>query len=387
MAATHLGTYYYMSPEIFEYKEYTNKIDIWSLGCVFYEMLYGKRPFEAKTLIELKQKVFNKEINFENKNCNISDQTIDLIKRMLENSPENRISWIDLYSHPVIVGGKNLLSISRITTRKIKQETFEKGKEIYIKEGKRKIEKKKGENDKTSSDEEKNKYPKNIDEIFQSITENKKLIKDIEKKITFKKNLCSLLAKGLNESQLIITFYGLEHLIVYFVLSKKSYILSENLNDLFLEFKKKYPIFVKDEYYIRIKEEIEEIRKEMKDFYEISYNEMLEIMNKGEFAKKYNDHIKFDINFPGFENFYKECLIHYLINLNDKAQNLSKVKTNEKHARTLISHCFKIIDCINIDKFSTNYRFENHEKNLNKLEKKSFEELINKLKDEIQNIY
>ena len=39
LASTQIGTPYYMSPEIMDNKRYNSKTDIWSLGCVLYELL------------------------------------------------------------------------------------------------------------------------------------------------------------------------------------------------------------------------------------------------------------------------------------------------------------------------------------------------------------
>ena len=47
-ARTVIGTPYYLSPELCEEKPYNHKSDIWSLGCVLYELCTYKHPFEAK---------------------------------------------------------------------------------------------------------------------------------------------------------------------------------------------------------------------------------------------------------------------------------------------------------------------------------------------------
>lgn len=41
------GTYWYLPPETFgdSGAEVSCKVDIWSVGVIFYELLYGKRPF------------------------------------------------------------------------------------------------------------------------------------------------------------------------------------------------------------------------------------------------------------------------------------------------------------------------------------------------------
>ncbi len=38
LARTQIGTPYYLSPEICQQKPYNNKSDVWSLGCVLYEL-------------------------------------------------------------------------------------------------------------------------------------------------------------------------------------------------------------------------------------------------------------------------------------------------------------------------------------------------------------
>ncbi|XP_063171466.1 serine/threonine-protein kinase Nek5 [Candoia aspera] len=56
-ASTCVGTPYYLSPEICENKPYNNKTDIWSLGCVLYELCTLKHPFEGNNLPQLIMKI------------------------------------------------------------------------------------------------------------------------------------------------------------------------------------------------------------------------------------------------------------------------------------------------------------------------------------------
>ena len=52
-----VGTPYYLSPEIIEGRPYSFKSDIWSLGCVVYEMATLMPPFRASSMKGLSQKV------------------------------------------------------------------------------------------------------------------------------------------------------------------------------------------------------------------------------------------------------------------------------------------------------------------------------------------
>merc|ERR1712228_1016529 len=56
-AQTHVGTPYYMSPEQIQSKSYNEKSDIWSLGCIVYEMAMLSPPFKAANYLHLAEKI------------------------------------------------------------------------------------------------------------------------------------------------------------------------------------------------------------------------------------------------------------------------------------------------------------------------------------------
>lgn len=56
-AATNVGTPLYMPPEILAKQPYSEKADVWSLGCVIYELAALQPPFQATNMDSLKIKV------------------------------------------------------------------------------------------------------------------------------------------------------------------------------------------------------------------------------------------------------------------------------------------------------------------------------------------
>jgi serine/threonine-protein kinase ULK/ATG1 len=62
MAKTMLGSPIYMAPEVLRGENYTTKADIWSLGVVLYEMLFGVCPFQSKSIAMLISTINSSEI-------------------------------------------------------------------------------------------------------------------------------------------------------------------------------------------------------------------------------------------------------------------------------------------------------------------------------------
>ena len=62
LAYTQTGTPYYASPEVWRDEPYDAKSDVWSLGCILYEMAALRPPYEGKTMEDLYKNVQTKPI-------------------------------------------------------------------------------------------------------------------------------------------------------------------------------------------------------------------------------------------------------------------------------------------------------------------------------------
>jgi len=60
---TQTGTPYYCSPEVWKDKPYDSKSDLWSIGCVLYEMCALQPPFQAKDMQGLFKRVLTGRYN------------------------------------------------------------------------------------------------------------------------------------------------------------------------------------------------------------------------------------------------------------------------------------------------------------------------------------
>ncbi len=96
---TFCGTYEYMAPEIFESAAYTEKVDVWSLGILLYELLHGYSPFRAPTLLEIYKNILKRKIKFAD---GMSEQAIDLISKILRYKPEERLNVQQILAHPYL---------------------------------------------------------------------------------------------------------------------------------------------------------------------------------------------------------------------------------------------------------------------------------------------
>ncbi|EAY03521.1 CAMK family protein kinase [Trichomonas vaginalis G3] len=93
------GTPLYMAPELVQEYPYTEKIDIWSLGIILYELYYGKPPYFTDSMYNLIKMIINEPITWPGP---ISDEFKDFILKALVKDPDSRWSCEQLLNHPWI---------------------------------------------------------------------------------------------------------------------------------------------------------------------------------------------------------------------------------------------------------------------------------------------
>ena len=168
MALTQIGTPYFTAPEIWKQMPYDYKCDIWSLGCILYEMTTLHVPFLGLNMQELYYNILNLKYkpipNIYSKELN------EIINLMLNKNPDNRPSAIELLNNKIILkkieefniknDNKDESSYINNTIQKIiddyhkKIKKFDKSEIIFIKSEKF--------NDKDISSKEENNHKKNI---------------------------------------------------------------------------------------------------------------------------------------------------------------------------------------------------------------------------------
>jgi serine/threonine protein kinase len=90
-----------MAPEILKEEIYTLKADIWSLGVVLFEMLFGYCPFESSSISQLINVIKDNELKIPKDINPISDECEKLIRKMLVKDQFKRIEWVDLFDFKI----------------------------------------------------------------------------------------------------------------------------------------------------------------------------------------------------------------------------------------------------------------------------------------------
>lgn len=85
-----------MAPEVLKGETYNRKADIWSLGVVLFQMVYGKCPFESKSIAKLIKLLDEEDLIFP-ETPKISLTLRDLLKKMLVKDHNGRMDWPDIF--------------------------------------------------------------------------------------------------------------------------------------------------------------------------------------------------------------------------------------------------------------------------------------------------
>ena len=97
---TQTGTPYYASPEVWKDKPYDHKSDVWSLGCVLYEMITLRPPFRAKDMEGLFNKVCKGQ--YSRIPDRFSDDLFKIVQYLLIVNSIQRPSCDQILQHPII---------------------------------------------------------------------------------------------------------------------------------------------------------------------------------------------------------------------------------------------------------------------------------------------
>ena len=104
---TYCGTYEYMAPEVVSGGIQDDKVDIWSLGVLLYELMHGKTPFKAATPYEINKKTLEGSIAI---SSGLSPEIKHFLKSTLRHHAKNRPSARKLLTHQLF--SKHKMAIS-----------------------------------------------------------------------------------------------------------------------------------------------------------------------------------------------------------------------------------------------------------------------------------
>ncbi|NXD01653.1 STK36 kinase, partial [Certhia familiaris] len=119
------GTPLYMSPELVEERPYDHTADLWSVGCILYELFVGTPPFYTNSIFQLVSLIIKDPVKWP---MTMSPVFKSFLQGLLMKDPHQRLSWPELLSHPFIAGRVTVIDdteehgISNPFTTKLSQE-------------------------------------------------------------------------------------------------------------------------------------------------------------------------------------------------------------------------------------------------------------------------
>ena len=128
MGYTQTGTPYYASPEVWKDKPYDSKSDIWSLGCVIYEMCALNPPFRAQSMDDLFKKVIRGY--YPDISNRYSKDLSEILKLMIQIEVGARPSCDELLKMPIIKKRIEFFNNKNNVEKEIKDENISANKEL-----------------------------------------------------------------------------------------------------------------------------------------------------------------------------------------------------------------------------------------------------------------
>ncbi|XP_076645392.1 STKc_STK36 domain-containing protein fused [Halictus rubicundus] len=96
------GTPLYMAPELIEEQPYDHNVDLWSLGCIVFEIVTGFPPFNTNSILHLIRLIRDVQIKWPDF---ISDTCKNFLQRLLQKDPSRRLTWPALLVDPFVKDG------------------------------------------------------------------------------------------------------------------------------------------------------------------------------------------------------------------------------------------------------------------------------------------
>jgi len=93
------GTPNYIAPEVLNSQPYGLQTDLWSVGCILYALLTGTPPFECPSVQDTLLKIRKGKFKLPD---HMSEPVQDLVRKLLDSDPNNRITIQDVLEHPFL---------------------------------------------------------------------------------------------------------------------------------------------------------------------------------------------------------------------------------------------------------------------------------------------
>ncbi|KXJ28930.1 serine/threonine-protein kinase 36 [Exaiptasia diaphana] len=96
------GTPLYMSPELVQEKPYDYNSDLWSLGCILYELYVGTPPFHTNSIFQLVNLICRDTVKWPE---SMSPDFQSFLQGLLTKDPKKRLTWPYVLRHPFVADG------------------------------------------------------------------------------------------------------------------------------------------------------------------------------------------------------------------------------------------------------------------------------------------